>query len=130
MSSELDDDPESLYGLYAAEVRYDFSPDKYSDSPALGDPEYDGVLASEIKGYFPELAGWEPSALANAWRAYSRDVGLMDEELVCVRTPVFLGYLYVVQEGWPVEAGQWVVAAENAVKILWPDVVEGTKTEG
>ena len=111
---------DDLYYLYAAEVRYNFAPDKYA-APASQDADRDQVLAAEIKSYFPELSGWEATALANAWRAYSRDVGLIDEELVCVRTPTFLGFLFVVQEGWPVAPRKWVVATDAAIKILWPD---------
>jgi hypothetical protein len=123
MSDEVNDNESvSLYGLYTAQVRYDFASDKYATSAAPASLAYDEALAQELKSYFPELGAWASIALANAWRAYSKDVGLVDEEYVCVRTPDFLGYLFVIQEGWELSSSEWITAVDAAVKILWSDV--------
>jgi hypothetical protein len=94
--------------------------------PSSSDPEYDEALAVRLRAYFPELVSWESQALAHAWRAYSQAVGLVDEEYACVLTPDFLGYLFIAQEGWPVDDGEWLTAIRAAIKILWPEITDPT----
>ena len=106
---------------FSSAVNYDFHYQPYDiDTFDKQKNERDHVLASELKKYYPELALWPARALATAWRLYSKDVGLIEEELVCVRSPNLLAYLFVRQEKWPVSEDDWLNALNAASRILWP----------
>lgn len=109
------------YDLYTSTLDYKFDPHPYSvtaGEEAIEEDEH--LLAAEIKRFYPELIDWEVKALTTAWRSYSRDVCLIDEEYVCVRTPDFLAYLFVIQEGWDPAGRPWLGVVQEAVNILWP----------
>lgn len=117
-----EEDEASTLAEFSARLTYEFSCDGYDiDTFKENVNEKDDVLAAAIKPHYPEVTSWPTRAIATAWRRYSRDVGLVEEELVCARLPGFLAYLFVVQENWPVAAEEWVNATDAATIILWPD---------
>jgi hypothetical protein len=106
---------------FSRRVNYNFESHSYDiDTFRPEKNEPDNELAVELKKYYPELRLWPVRALATAWRLYSKDVGFVEEELVCVRSPNLLGYLFVRQENWPVPDKDWLSAIDAAIRILWP----------
>lgn len=121
----LDENEPTDYDLYTGRIAYGFDPNQYAVNPGNAEiSAEEQQLAAEIKRFFPELANWGAGELVKAWRSYSQDVCLIDEEFVCVRTPDFLAYLYVVQEGWNLADRTWLNAVQEAVNILWPHAAE------
>lgn len=122
---DFNEEDKTDYELYAGTLNYSFDPRQYETrSAAERGIEEDKVLAAEIKRYYPELRGWEVVPLARAWRCYSKDVCSIDEEYVCVRTPDFLAYLYIVQENLDISEKSWLSAVQEAVNILWPGAIQ------
>jgi hypothetical protein len=122
---EFNEEDETNYKLYTQTLNYRFDPQRYVIQTAdENDIEEDRVLATEIKRYYSELNDWEAKPLVRAWRRYSEDVCSIDEEYVCVRTPDFLAYLYVVQEEWFLGDKTWLELVQEAVNILWPHAIQ------
>jgi hypothetical protein len=124
MDDELFNEDESYYELYTRLLDYKFDHSPYRDALITVDINYERAMAGEIKRFYPELIDWPNECLSEAWRRYSRDVCLIDEEYVCVRSPDFLSYLFIVQENWQVDGGRWIEAVQSAAKLLWPESIE------
>lgn len=116
----IDEEEDTDLALYKGLVLYEFDTRCYSTSQHRHPKKQDEIISTEVKKYYPELLTWQSSEVAAAWRNYSRDVCLIDEEYICMRSPTFLAYLYIVQEKWPIERGRWFPAIDRAIGILWP----------
>jgi hypothetical protein len=125
MNDEFFDERKTDLGLYSRLLDYQFKHELYSNASSIEDMSYERAMADEIKRFYPELTDWPHRCLTEAWRRYSRDVCLIDEEYVCMRSPDFLSYLFIVQESWQVDNGKWIEAVQSAVRLLWPESKEG-----
>ena len=115
---DLNDEPAD-YERFKPLVHYAFDPLVYDFDSSNELTEDDDTIATELKRFYPELLSWPNRSIATAWRDYSKRVGLVTEEFVCVREPNFLAFLYVNQEAWPIDEERWMETLDSAVVELW-----------
>lgn len=74
---------------------------------------------ARLKVLYPELSHWGTVALDEAWGWYSQDCWLVNMMKVNERDPWFLGYIYQVEQGHPINSwyGNTLLAAQGVVLL-------------